>query len=409
MSVAADLLQEYLNHAVRDPERAFLDVQKLPGEFLELGESLVYFVKCMMETGALAKAIAKGELDTRLPPPCNEMAAPLKALHASLRHLTWQTQQVAKGDYQQRVDFMGDFSEAFNTMVEQLERQRLLLLDQIHAMMQNKSLYETLVGQIEQQIIVTDADTLKILFLSREIDSCLTGCETELYRWLKKQTEEMRGKNERCAIELELTDHGVVLHYSVSIHPLRWGEHDAFAFVLTDISTEKKQLKKLQSIANIDSLTQLYNRRYGMEVMERWICEGREFALCFVDIDNLKLVNDWYGHREGDRYIVCVSDAMRKIFPDATVCRIGGDKFLLLEENLREDLAAKRLERLRNRLISCNGLYEHSVSYGIISVGLDNKLQVSELLSAADEKMYEYKRAYKLRRKRELFSKNTSF
>ncbi|MEM5768385.1 MAG: diguanylate cyclase [Bacillota bacterium] len=399
MDSPAVLLQKYLNHFVHDPAHAVLDLQKLPEDFQEFGKSLLYFAECIMETGALAKAIAKGELSAALPPPSNEMAAPLKALHASLKHLTWQTQQVAKGDYGQRVDFMGDFSIAFNTMVEQLEQQRLMLLNHIHAMVQNRNLYEMLVGQIEQRIIVTDADTSKILFVSHEMDESLKDCENGLYRWLKRQTAAMKGKNAIHITELELPDSDAVLHYSVSIHPLRWSQHNALAFVLTDISSEKEQLQKLQNIANIDTLTQLCNRRGGMEVLEKWLSEGRSFVLCFIDIDNLKFVNDRYGHIEGDRYITCISDAMREFSPDAVVCRIGGDEFLLLAENWSLEVAAERLEMLRSRLIARNGPYERSVSYGIISVGPDNSLQASDLLIAADEKMYEYKRAYKFRQK----------
>ncbi len=404
MNSIAGLLQNYLNNVVYDPEQAVLDLHKLPEEFQEFGKSLVYFSECVMETGALAKGIAQGNLNIGLPPPGNEMAAPLKALHASLKHLTWQTQQVAKGDYRQRVDFMGDFAEAFNVMVEQLEQQRLALLDQIHTMRQSRSLYEMLAGQIEQRIIVTDLDTSEILFVSREMDDGMADEDygNKLYQWIKQQTEEMQEKHEIYITELELPDKDKVHHYSVSVHPLCWNQHKTLAFVLTDISPEREQLKKLQNIANVDTLTQLCNRRYGMEVLEEWLSEGRNFVLCFVDIDNLKFVNDWCGHTEGDEYIICIADAMREFSPDAVVCRIGGDEFMLLVENWNPEVAAQRLEMLRNQLIACNGPYERSVSYGVIPVGPDNTLQASELLSAADEKMYEYKRAYKLQQKNKL-------
>ncbi len=69
------------------------------------------------------KAIALGKLD--IEPPTdplreNDMFAQYKQLHSNLLHLTWQSQQIAKGDLQQRVRFMGDFSVAFNTMIEKL-------------------------------------------------------------------------------------------------------------------------------------------------------------------------------------------------------------------------------------------------------------------------------------------------
>jgi diguanylate cyclase (GGDEF)-like protein len=66
-------------------------------------------------------AVSNGDLDRRLEMRGN-VAGALKGLQASLRHLTWQTQRVAGGDFTQRVDFMGDFSDAFNSMVAALEQ-----------------------------------------------------------------------------------------------------------------------------------------------------------------------------------------------------------------------------------------------------------------------------------------------
>ncbi len=113
MNPGAEILYNYLRDVIYDPAHAALDFEKLPEDFLELGKGLQFFAECVTETTALAKELSKGDLNDTLPSPENEMAAPLKALHATLKHLTWQTQQVATGDYQQRVDFMGDFSKAF--------------------------------------------------------------------------------------------------------------------------------------------------------------------------------------------------------------------------------------------------------------------------------------------------------
>ncbi|MDR1874043.1 MAG: response regulator [Synergistaceae bacterium] len=110
------------------PTRAELDLESLPEDFRELGKGLQYFAGCIAETHELANALAKGHLNCKLPSRGNEMAAPLKALHASLKHLTWQAQQVASGDYKQRVGFMGDSADAFNMMIEQLEQRSAELL-----------------------------------------------------------------------------------------------------------------------------------------------------------------------------------------------------------------------------------------------------------------------------------------
>jgi diguanylate cyclase (GGDEF)-like protein len=403
-------LSDYLSHVIYDPEYAVLDTEKLPGEFEEFGKGLIYFSECILEATSLAKAISKGNLNVKLPPPNNEMATPLKALHAALKHLTWQTQQVAKGDYQQRVDFMGEFSEAFNIMTEQLERQRSALLKEIEnrqreiqVLAQNKSIYELLVGQIAQWIIMTNADTAEWLFVSHEIDCALLNpsCEQQLRKWLNRQTESMKGKEEVCITELELPNKDSIQYYSVSIHPLHLHEQNALAFVLTDISRERERLNNLQNIANYDTLTQIYNRRYCMKILDEWLAESKTFILCFIDINNLKYVNDRFGHAEGDRYIVCVSNILCEFSEEAIVCRIGGDEFMLLIQNWSLDAVQGRLEVLQNQLAGFNRhpstSYDHSISYGAIAVGSDNTLLANDLLNAADEKMYEYKRAYKKR------------
>jgi len=126
MGSVAETLFGYLHDVIYNPANAVLNVDELPEDFHDLGSGLRYFAECVMETKTLAQALSKGDLHCKLPPPCNEIAAPLKSLYASLKHLTWQTQQVAKGDYQQSVNFMGDFSEAFNSMSQQLqERQKI--------------------------------------------------------------------------------------------------------------------------------------------------------------------------------------------------------------------------------------------------------------------------------------------
>ena len=126
----ADKLFFYLYDLIYRPTVARLDITELPEEFGEFVMGLQSFGNMIRETRDFAKELAKGNLDCTPPPPANEMASPLKMLHSSLKHLTWQTQQVAKGDYNQRISFMGDFSLAFNNMIEQLEKRRKNILDE---------------------------------------------------------------------------------------------------------------------------------------------------------------------------------------------------------------------------------------------------------------------------------------
>ena len=127
---AADMLFAYLRDVIYNPANASLDIARLPETFAPLGEGLRYFCSAVLETTAFAKELSVGNLSCPAPPQNNAIAYSMKNLHASLKHLTWQTQQVAKGDYKQRVNFMGDFSRAFNLMTEQLEQSHRSSLDE---------------------------------------------------------------------------------------------------------------------------------------------------------------------------------------------------------------------------------------------------------------------------------------
>jgi adenylate cyclase len=98
----------------------------------EMRQVLTYVNRFLVEFATFTaglEQIAQGELETR--PLLGRMAAvqAFKALRSNLKHLTWKTQQVASGDLEQEVDFMGDFSTAFNTMTRQLKDSRDQLID----------------------------------------------------------------------------------------------------------------------------------------------------------------------------------------------------------------------------------------------------------------------------------------
>ncbi|MEJ2225969.1 MAG: adenylate/guanylate cyclase domain-containing protein [Syntrophobacterales bacterium] len=98
----------------------------------EVRQLITYVNRFLVEFATFAEAmeqISQGELDTRSLFSRMAVAHSFKALQSNLRHLTWKTQQVAAGDLEQQVDFMGDFSTAFNRMTQQLKDARKQLLD----------------------------------------------------------------------------------------------------------------------------------------------------------------------------------------------------------------------------------------------------------------------------------------
>ena len=101
----------------------------------EIRQLITYVNRFLVEFSAFSEALAQmaqGELHTRAVASRMAVVQSLKTLHSNLRHLTWKTQQVADGDLEQKVDFMGDFSTAFNSMTQQLKdsREQLLKLNE---------------------------------------------------------------------------------------------------------------------------------------------------------------------------------------------------------------------------------------------------------------------------------------
>jgi len=92
------------------------EVQAFAGDFDRLLEQL-------SALQLLSVSLANGDLSHEAPPR-QHLLDPLKQLQGNLRHLTWQAQQIAAGDLDQEVDFLGEFSEAFNRMIEGLREKR---------------------------------------------------------------------------------------------------------------------------------------------------------------------------------------------------------------------------------------------------------------------------------------------
>ena len=406
MDPVAEIFFNYLRDVVYNPAKARLDPENLPEGFRDFAKGLLYYTSCVRETADIARDMSKGNLYNTRQAPGNEVAAPLKALCASLRHLTWQARQVAQGDYNQKVDFMGEFAEAFNVMIEQLNVRQAALLEEIEsskramkALAQNRNLFEAIAGQVPQWIIVVDKKGM-IRYINHPATCMLFDMvsEARLYSWLMQQVEEAKPvpRNE----ELELCGNAKEQFFRVAIHELQWDEHEVFVFILNDVSASRAKLKKLEGMAYSDPLTKTHNRHYGMELLCKWLEKRNIFVCCFVDIDNLKYVNDKFGHGEGDNYIMSVADTLRLFDDDAVVCRLGGDEFMLLAINWPEDVACRRMESLRDKLAnigrSTEATHRYSISYGVVEVTADNSLSAGELLRVADEKMYDYKRKHKM-------------
>ena len=108
------------------PEK--IDTRKITDEHEQnLAIMLNQLITFMQEVHDFIIPLSKGELTEIKMLPQNFLGSPFKELHSRLLHLTWQAKQVANGDFSQRVDFMGEFSEAFNSMIVSIYNNEKLL------------------------------------------------------------------------------------------------------------------------------------------------------------------------------------------------------------------------------------------------------------------------------------------
>lgn len=202
----SELLFEYLRSILYDKKIQPLDVEQLDEPFRKLGRGLQYFAKTFTETKQYAAALSRGNLSVQPPPRENFLCENLKNIHANLNHLTWQAKQVAKGDYSQTVSYLGEFSEAFNTMTQQLKERELKLKqeaerEKIHAGMvetYNQLLVE-MIDRSEEEIFVTSADGRRILYCKKRNDRSID--RNEVYQMCIRFAQKHRSEESRDSFE----------------------------------------------------------------------------------------------------------------------------------------------------------------------------------------------------------------
>jgi diguanylate cyclase (GGDEF)-like protein len=202
--------------------------------------------------------------------------------------------------------------------------------------------------------------------------------------------------------EVQFTHEGNDRYLVVNSYQIEWHGEKSMALIIDDVSDKKKQLKELEDFAYRDALTGSYNRFFGLLTLNEWLLERRFFSLIFVDLDNLKFVNDRYGHGEGDIYITKIAEHLQTYSQDAVLCRIGGDEYMLLAPEHNYDQTLNRMEELQyaiqnDKYLEGKDMY-YSISFGIVAIDEENEMSYSDVLSVADERMYAHKRIRKKER-----------
>ncbi|MEG1999840.1 MAG: diguanylate cyclase [Evtepia sp.] len=367
-------------------------------ELADLQEAISYLADCLTESNAFLKNLSVGNLDAKAPNRYNFLAAGLKELHAGLRHMTWQADQVANGDYQQKVSFLGDFSDSFNKMVAQLEERENKLRSQADALTKSMSLMIAIMDGLSNWVIVTEKDTGDVLYANHASNQYFYNANTGTTVCGKENCEFMQSlrncSGDESHLEFTCGVNGRTLY--AKTFALQWNEKLAYAHFIADITDAKEEKEKLESLAFQDELTGLYNRRYGLKKLEQLIMDRKGFTTCLIDLDGLKVVNDTLGHLIGDEYITTVAHAMKRLESDSgIVCRVGGDEFIFILPERNEAMGRHLMRQLDKILAKIKRSYTLAISYGIVYVSKDTDITAEAVLKQVDDKMYFAKREKK--------------
>ncbi len=191
----------------------------------------------------------------------------------------------------------------------------------------------------------------------------------------------------------------------VDEHVLRDGDlikvgRTIFKF-LTGGNIENAYHEEIYRLTTVDGLTQIYNKRYFMEVLEREISRshryGRELSLIMFDIDHFKNVNDTYGHLAGDHVLKHLASVIKqRIRREDIMARYGGEEFAIILPEIDAYNSRQFAEKIRRLVEKTVFKFEDTVIPVTISIGVATSNADTnapeEFIKIADENLYEAKR-----------------
>lgn len=344
----------------------------------------------------------------------------IEALLAATRRLAAGEEHVRVGTSYSRSE-LGELTRAFDDMTAALER-RSVERDRAEAALRDSEARKTAIFESAPDAIVTldhqgtileiNAAAERLFALSRAeaVGRDLPGLvlAPELREAVRREllTHAELGRSVLVAAPLE--SHitrldGAEVPVRITFTPIAAASGPPlYSAHLRDLTDERRLTDALRAMSLVDDLTGLYNRR-GFLALGRQALRGATrtrvpVLLLFADLDHLKLVNDTFGHAEGDRALQEAAQVLREVFRASDIAaRVGGDEFAVLAPEASRAGATRAARRLRERIDARNRAADRrwtlEMSVGLTRWDPAHPRTIEELLAEGDALMYEQKRA----------------
>lgn len=170
-------------------------------------------------------------------------------------------------------------------------------------------------------------------------------------------------------------------------------------YMVVSSNEDAYRIAQLTYLKGTDTKTKVFNKNKYMEMVEDYYPGIEQISVLFWDLNNLKLINDRFGHSVGDLAIEKLSSAL--VLHASNRCRvyrIGGDEFLMIIDDPRKDEPEKMIRSVQEKLESEHADHEVKVS-SAVGVALGSGADILDVVKDADSRMYENKKRSKEERK----------
>ena len=172
---------------------------------------------------------------------------------------------------------------------------------------------------------------------------------------------------------------------------------------MSDLAAIVEDEFKVLDAATADELTGLFNRRGFLSLAEYALLTARRrsepASLVFIDLDRFKLINDTWGHEQGDKALTAIADVMKSTFRESDlIARQGGDEFIILLANTAQQAANKAMEQLSQNVAEYNqqagNPWQLAFSWGCVEYDPHEHHSLNDIVAVADRRMYQAKTSH---------------